>query len=572
MSDFSVTFGRNLSKTRTNLVHDPAFTYRPTRSNGITPKCVGGSSPGSGWDSTRSKYGVWSYRTEPTTSLAGIWFERSTASFQLTPTTPLTNHTWSAWVQFDDDCDVVLYLEYYQDQYGYTYVDDVASSAFSLTGGKWTWISFTHSPPTNGNYVWLSVYKQGSATPIGMNVDGVVYETTPWTSNLPNGFIHPYFDGDYVPTYPPVNQTIEVEWNGTPAESTSTMTMTASEFTGDLLSVNISQGRRRVDEFATPGTCELELLNPTTIPEIGCPVWIYYGSETLFTGTVADTEMIFSMTDNVDVLRVSCESYLAQAGQAEITLTGTGNRSVNSVVDEACDAASLYSATSGMAGYSVAFDDYQGSCLSHLQRVQTTTFGVMYDASDYTIEMISGEQAFSSQIGGGFTDVLPTADGIVYSGIRFGSAADHFVTFVRLEPDRTGVDPVEIGEPPYSLVLSTYSPSTDAADRLATAYFQSFVSSEYSPHEITVDVAAQSNSKWVENLDLFQNTGFLHRRMSLAFRGTTYQTVVQGFTLTATPDSARVTYYLEPVSAYPFLRLDDSDVGILSVNVLGGGN
>jgi hypothetical protein len=47
--------------------------------------------------------------------------------------------------------------------------------------------------------------------------------------------------------------------------------------------------------------------------------------------------------------------------------------------------------------------------------------------------------------------------------------------------------------------------------------------------------------------------------------------VVQGFALSATPDSARVTYYLEPVTAYPFLVLDDPDVGLLDTNVLYDG-
>ena len=571
MSEFTVAFSHDYSFTRTNIILDPMFSYRNMSTLG-TPYTVD-SVYASGWDSSRSKFGDWSFRVEPRTGSSWVEILQYAPGLDFYPTTEAVSHTISCWVLADDDCNMDFFQEYWSSISGGTYKGDDQSSTFAIPGGVWTQISFTFTPPAGSNYVDFYVDKQASATAIGFNIDGLLYERTRAAFPYgPKGSPHPVFDGDTTPIYPPQNETVSVEWDGTPGASSSTMSYSSSEFTGDLLSLNINQGRRRVDEFTTPGTCELELLNPTTIPEVGCLVEVAYGSETLFTGTVSDTEMIFSMTDNTDVLRVSCESYMAQAGRAEVTLAGTAGSTVVSAFEDACDAASLYSNVSGMAGYTVAFDDYQGNCLSHLQRIQTTTVGAMHDASDYTVEMVSGEQTFYSQIGGGFTDVLPTTDGILYSGIRFGSVADHFVTLVRLEPDRTGVDPVQTGSPPHSLVLTTYSPSTDSAEGLAVTYLQSFVSTDYSPHEITVDVAAQTNTKWAESLDLFQNAGFVHRRQALAFRGTTYQTIMQGFTLTATPDSARVTYYLEPVSAYPYFRLDDSDVGILSENVLGGGN
>ena len=575
MSDFTATFSTDLTFSRTNIVYDPAFTYRTTRSNGITPKFVGGST-GSGWDGTRSKFGAWSYRTKPDTDYAGIWFERDTTSFLLYATTPQTSYDWSAWVYVDDDCDVVLYIEYYQDDDGDIFVDFDESSAFSLTGGEWTRLTFTDWPPVNGNYAWVSVYKQPSATPIGMNVDGVVYEETPdYTPPFHYLFKHPFFDGDIVPTYPPSNATITVDWDGTPGESTSTMDYTTTEFSGDILSLDISAGRRTIQDFTSPGSCTLELLNPTTVPDIGCPIEVFYGTSCLFSGNVADTEMIYSMTGDTDVLRVSCESYLAKAGRAEITTGSTSGASASGLVLWRCDLEELnatYEWWSGLATY-VAYDAFQGNLLTWLQRINTTGFSTLSDARDY-LSLVEGDYPFQDQRGGGFTDDLPVTTEIVYSGLRFGANADHYVEKVRIEPNRTGVDPAEAGDGSRSLVVSSFNVSASQTQALADTYLAAFANGQYAPHEVTIDVAAQSNDSWADIVDLDDGAwaawppGFANQRQSVTFRGTTYETIVQGFALTATPDSARVTYYLEPITAYPYLRLDDPDVGLLDSNVL----
>jgi len=565
MSDFAVTFSRNDSHTRTNIIYDPLNTYRELGSN-VLPKYIDWSTGGH-YDATRAKFGTWSIRMPASISSRNVAFFRDYLGGLYYPTTPGVSHTMSAWLYADEEMEMDFTFDYYDA--GLDYIDDsYPIPPWTVPGGVWSFWTWTHTPPANTAFVLPYVYKYYGFN-YGFNVDGVVYERTPWQSYLPDGFIHPSFDGDYLPPYPRAGQTMSVDWDGTPGSSSSTLTYTSTEFTGDMLSLNITQGRQNVEDFSPPGRCELELLNQTTIPEIGCPVLVTYLGETLFSGTVADTEMIFSITDNTDILRVSCESYMAVAAQAEITLAGKSSQGADSAIGDACYAAGLYSASGGMGGFDIAFDDYQGNCLTHLHRIQSTTFGTIWDAAEQELQMVSGEYDFGSQIGDGFTDVLPSADGIVYSGIRFGSVADHNITFVRIEPDRTGVSPFEIGEPPQSLVLSTYSVSDADAEGLASTYLQSFALSGYSPQEITIDVAAQSNTRWAQNLDLFQGLGFAHRYQSLVFRGTTYRTVIQGFRLTATPDSARVTYFIEPIKAYPFLRLDDPDVGILDSNILG---
>jgi hypothetical protein len=58
-------------------------------------------------------------------------------------------------------------------------------------------------------------------------------------------------------------------------------------------------------------------------------------------------------------------------------------------------------------------------------------------------------------------------------------------------------------------------------------------------------------------------------QIGIILRGTRYQCVLEGATITATPESTRFTYYLSSAEAYSFLILDDAIYGKLDNNKLG---
>jgi hypothetical protein len=58
-------------------------------------------------------------------------------------------------------------------------------------------------------------------------------------------------------------------------------------------------------------------------------------------------------------------------------------------------------------------------------------------------------------------------------------------------------------------------------------------------------------------------------RVSVTFRGTVYQSVVEGITVTATPESSRYTYYLSGADLNNYLVLNDTVFGTLDYNKLG---
>jgi hypothetical protein len=56
---------------------------------------------------------------------------------------------------------------------------------------------------------------------------------------------------------------------------------------------------------------------------------------------------------------------------------------------------------------------------------------------------------------------------------------------------------------------------------------------------------------------------------TVTLRGTTYNCVIEGATITADPSSTTVTFKLSSADAYAFLRLDDALLGTLDYNKLG---
>jgi hypothetical protein len=58
-------------------------------------------------------------------------------------------------------------------------------------------------------------------------------------------------------------------------------------------------------------------------------------------------------------------------------------------------------------------------------------------------------------------------------------------------------------------------------------------------------------------------------KVSVVFRGTTFNCVVEGVSMTATPESSRYTYYLSGADMNAYLLLDNAVFGKLDFNKLG---
>jgi hypothetical protein len=58
-------------------------------------------------------------------------------------------------------------------------------------------------------------------------------------------------------------------------------------------------------------------------------------------------------------------------------------------------------------------------------------------------------------------------------------------------------------------------------------------------------------------------------QVGVTFRGTTYQCIIEGVTVSATPAGAMFTYYVSGADLNAYLILDNATFGVLDANKLG---
>jgi hypothetical protein len=111
-------------------------------------------------------------------------------------------------------------------------------------------------------------------------------------------------------------------------------------------------------------------------------------------------------------------------------------------------------------------------------------------------------------------------------------------------------------------LLNTGSQAQQMADVLAAI----LASSEITPYSISTKASI------TDGFDQQSQTQYdtIGTRIGITFRGTTYNAICEGFTISQTVNDARYTYYLSPALAQPLI-LDDTNFGILDTNTLGIG-
>jgi hypothetical protein len=111
-------------------------------------------------------------------------------------------------------------------------------------------------------------------------------------------------------------------------------------------------------------------------------------------------------------------------------------------------------------------------------------------------------------------------------------------------------------------LLDTASQAQQTADMLYTL----LAAEEIVPYAVSTKASIVS----AYNLHTQTTYALPGSRVSVTFRGTTFDAVCEGFTITQTQSDARYTYYLSPALTVALI-LDDSAFGILDTNTLGIG-
>jgi hypothetical protein len=170
-----------------------------------------------------------------------------------------------------------------------------------------------------------------------------------------------------------------------------------------------------------------------------------------------------------------------------------------------------------------------------------------------------------------FSDVANNATNQVYDQANFGSFSDNFFTQVSVDPaDYAPQTVTKSGATaPYrTYAVNTLSASTGQALDQANFLLSQYQTQKFALTSVSCLAEAQSSFK-LDKMGLTQLGEIIGSRVSVTFRGTVYQSVVEGITVTATPESSRYTYYLSGADLNNYLILNNTVFGQLDYNKLG---
>lgn len=268
---------------------------------------------------------------------------------------------------------------------------------------------------------------------------------------------------------------------------------------------------------------------------------------------------------NADFINISCESYFARFGRLE------GN-------SQAITGGLFATVAADVLTYSGLTINPQTNALTQSVSASTVTNTYGEWLSQY-IRTINGRMAQAAAVivygpgdivasSASFSDTANDATNQVYDNIEFSAFGDNYYTQVTVTPTVPAAQTVSSGAGPYrSLKFNTFSSTTTTALNLANFLLSQYSSTDVQISSISCLSEAQTSFK-LNNMGV-PTALLIGMQVPIKFRGTTYYGIIEGYAMTATPESSRWTYYISGASLNSTLILNDTVFGKLGTGKLG---
>lgn len=361
----------------------------------------------------------------------------------------------------------------------------------------------------------------------------------------------------------------------------------------NVQNVNVRTGRQaQIDNYtATTATVVCRYPNgyatPITAAVPGARVSISMsetgtGSYTtgLMIGRITDVSVQYgipygSSVGQADYLTITVEGALARLARS----SGNGYAMAASTVESQFVTASNQSGvfinpinSTVFAGKSASAATVNGSWADWLNQMAFTFAGRIGDYQNIEVSAYAPAQVRTTAVRH-FSDA-GGALAMKYDQIEFDSIAQNYFTQVTVDPDAFAPQTASSGSVPYrNLTLNTWSSSTTSATDLAQYYLNLYSSPQLAISSIHCylddAVQAQGFADIVTNGNANMFVLGVGTQMPVVFRGTTYTCVIEGATLSATPERVGWTVYVSGAILNNYLVLDDLTLGTLDNNRLG---
>jgi hypothetical protein len=170
-----------------------------------------------------------------------------------------------------------------------------------------------------------------------------------------------------------------------------------------------------------------------------------------------------------------------------------------------------------------------------------------------------------------FSDT-PTISQYSYDLVDFTSYADNYWTQASITP--IGLSTVTVTATGATTPYRTYSLNSLNSTTGQATDFANYLTSLYGTQQFRIStisclMEATSANGQLDLLGSQSPASYPGMRISVVFRGTTYSCIIEGVTISATPESSRYTFTLSSAEQNNYLILGSTVYGTLDYNKLG---
>lgn len=289
----------------------------------------------------------------------------------------------------------------------------------------------------------------------------------------------------------------------------------------------------------------------------------------LWVGRIADVNVQYGIpysggVGNADFVSLNCEGYFANFGRVQggsyamaantlaVQCTNASNQSGLSVNPiSSFGSEQLFPATT----VSSTWGDW-------VNRVVLTLNGRMIDTATGTL--IVNPYYKQPALFGNFSDTTNDMDNHSFNQIGFSSFADNWYTQITVTPESFSPATVETGTAPFR----TYQVNTLNASTAQATDYANYLLSTYKNQSLRILAVTCLLNDQIDTVPKY-GQGYQGTQVTVTFRGTTYQCVIEGGTWSGTPTEQTATFYLSAQDLNNYLILNNAVYGKLDFNKLG---
>lgn len=548
--------------TRTNFVLNPS-TEVDMASN--TPSGAGSTAVRSSDQAYAGSFSVkWDF---PSTLAIPVYIFNAGVFSTRTPVTVGQTYTFSVYLFAAMPASYRVDIRWATAVTGGALVDTVGIASTN-TGSTWTRYTVTGVCPVGYTHAQFHVVKSSNTVTGTAYIDAALFEQSATAGT--------YFDGtnaDGWTDYTLLSQA----WNGTANNSTSTATWldTIPAVQNKDTSFSVTKGRQQVQDPFRASTATVTGLDISQVSGLNIGDTFIIRTNTIngapivydvFNGFIADVSLKYDFTTGGDSWTIQAEDALALAGRTVTSQSWAAGDTTYTAATKAAIGSGIYvgngniNATSTVSAQTLS----NSNLLNVINELAATEQARLWATGSSVVFQSRAGQGSGGNLANFSDGTLTVPFPIKYDTITFRSRADSFYTKVITEP--VGLAAQTAGTGTRTFTFKTYDETETQSSDLADYVLGTLEVSQGVPSTLSF-LMEQGASASAMFLSIFGNSGAY--TATVVLRGTQYNLLVEGATISANPSQTRCTLSLSSPDAAVSFILDNAVLGVLDTSKLG---